>query len=265
MDSHSGSVSNSKLLNSPYGRINSPAVVEGGGSSSFGRCNFFDSDNSSNGFLFGPTGGGSSVFCPEIHLRDGSSHFLCVYVINNFMIVVLLRNLNNFELFKSIELFFTENSAFNDEIIPLVRSDFAKSANSSPNFAFDFTYRNLVNKSLIASDRNTFGEHNRKEKKPSFFSRSFLYPFTDRFASGTPDTLRFEDLVKCKIADVAKKFNDISNISVKKSTNDGWRVLRRSGLFREVDFHFNDPKTPLWKINTEIQYVFRHKFDSIFL
>ena len=270
MDSCTGSVSHSKLLKHPYGRISTPAVVPGGGSSSFGRCNFLDMENASTGFLFGPTGNGTaSVFCPLVYLKDSknkqSKHFLCVYLINSFMIVLLLNSVSDFEVFNRIEHMFTENNSFNDEIIPLVRSDFAKSSAVPANPAVDFTYRNLLNKSLIMSDKTEFRDDNSARKR-SIFSKSFFYSFMDRTNTKNHlDLVTMEDPVKSQILEVAKKFNQISNIAVKKSSAEGWRVFTRRGPFREIEFHFKDPKTPLWKVNAEIEHVFRRQFDSIFL
>ena len=262
MDSCNGSVSNTKLLKSPYGRISTPAVVPGGGSSSFGRCNVFDSENSSHGFLFGPTGGGGAgVFCPLVYLQNNTKRYLCVYLINSFMVVLLLQSISDFELFKRIENVFTDNHVFDDEIVPLVRSDFAKSITDLANPSFEFTYRNLINKSLIISDNCMNGG----DRKRSLLSRTFLYPFSDRNVSKSPDMHGYEDPLRYKIFELAKNFDRISNISVKKSSSEGWRIFTRRGPFREVEFFFRDPKTPLWKVNAEIENVFRHKFDSIFL
>lgn len=260
MNATTAAVSNTKLLRPPYGRIGTPAIA-GGGSSAFGRCNYFDSDNYSHGFLFGPTGVGESVFCPQVELNDGTKGYLVAYIINGLMAVLVVRSNTQFGTFKRFENFLTDNHELNDEIIPLLRSDFAKAHNGGKE-QFDFEYLNGVNKSLIPHDSHaaTAG----LKKSQSFFSGRFLHAFNDK--GKRTDSVAGEDIeVSAAIERLADSNDEISQIAVKAASNKGWKVFVRRGQQRQIRFDFKDSKIPLWKVDVEIAHFLQVKFESIML
>ena len=260
-----GDISNVKLLRPPYGRIGTPAAVEvGGGSSAFGRCNYFDADNNSNGFLFGATGAGEGIFSPKIYLRNNTEGFLIAYLINGMMVVALSREIPSFVTLKRLETFLSDNNELNDETLPLLRSDYAK-AMAAKGEGFDFVYLNKVSKSLIPIECAL----SRKDMKraSSFFTSRFMYPFADKTgnsAKTAAEDTREEEL-DSNINMLASTCEDISQISVKAGSNDGWKVFVRKGKDREMRFDFKDPKLPLWKVNSDISNFLKVKFESVAL
>jgi hypothetical protein len=261
MNPVTGDVSNTKLLKPPYGRIGTPAIARGGGSSAFGRCNYFDSENSSHGFLFGPTGAGESVFCPHVVLEDGTSGYLVAYIINGLMAVAVVRSVTEFAPFRRFENFFTDNNELNDEVVPLLRSDFAKVQNVAKE-QFDFVYLNSVNKALIPHDASAASAAMKKGQ--SFFSGRFLYPFNDkgkRIDAATPEDTE----ISAAIERLAESSPDIAEIAVKASSNKGWKVFIRRGKQRQVSFDFKESKVPLWKVDADIANFLQVKFESVML
>jgi hypothetical protein len=260
-----GDVSNIKLLRPPYGRIGTPAAVEvGGGSSAFGRCNYFDADNNSNGFLFGATGAGEGIFSPKIYLNNNTEGFLIAYLINGMMVVGISKEKPSFVMLKRLETFLSDNNELNDETLPLLRSDYAK-AMASKGEGFDFVYLNKISKSLIPIDSAL----SRKDMKraSSFFTSRFMYPFSDRPGSSakTAEEETRGDVLDSNINVLADYSQDISQIAVKSGSNDGWKVFMRKGKDREMKFDFKDTKLPLWKVNSDISNFLKVKFESVAL
>jgi hypothetical protein len=266
LNSATGEVSNTKLLRPPYGRIGTAAIALGGGSSAFGRCNFFDADNSSHGFLFGPTGSGEAVFCPPIYMMEATEpKYLVAYMINGVMVLVLAKESPEFTFCKRFEAYLTDNNEFNQETLSLLRSDFSRGATSKDE-RFDFVYLNNETKSLFQFDSS--GSENKLKRGNSIFSSSrLLTPFGSRIFSDKSEGEggQSEDQLTGKIDQLVEEHPEIANIAVKASSNDTWKVFIRRGQEREMRFDFKDSKIPLWRVNSDISHFLKVRFDSIVL
>ena len=263
MSSASGEVSNIKLLRPPYGRIGTPAAMESdGGSSSFGRCNYFDVDNSSHGFLFGPTGAGEAVFAPRVYLRSLTEGYLVSFLINGVMVVVVSRQVPEYVTLKRLETFLSDNNEFNEETLSLLRTDFTKSMAQTNHENFDLVYVNKVSKSLISFE-STQGRKDMK-RASSFFTSRFMYPFNDRNNTGKNEAEDHNN-VWSNIDHLTDACNDVSQIAVKQSSEEGWKVFMRRGKDREMRFDFRDAKIPLWKVHSDIANFLKVKFVSVAL
>jgi hypothetical protein len=270
MNSSTGEVSNVKLLRPPYGRIGTPAIALGGGSSAFGRSNFFDADNASNGFLFGPTGGGEAVFSPKVFLKGEtntsvSSGYLLAYILNGVMVAVITRESPEYVLSKRIETFLVDNHELNEETLSLLRADFAKHLlNAHVKENFDFVYLNKVSKSLIPFNSSS-GKKDFK-RGTSFFSSRFVYPFGGgAHAQNSASQTAREQAIDSRIAATVTENPDIASLALKASSDDGWKVFMRKGHEREMKFDFKDPKLPLWKVNADIAHFLKVRFESVVL
>ena len=263
LNTMSGDVSNTKLLRPPYGRIGTAAIAPGGGSSAFGRCNFFDAENSSHGFLFGPTGSGEAVFSPQIFFpSEKGSRYLVAYIINGVMVIVFTRESPEFTFLKRLEAYLTDNSEFSEETLSLLRTDFAKAVETSGSTdeKFNVVYFNNQTKSMIPFDSSSSQGKDFK-RSASLFAARFLTPFGSRIIQ---EGSQGED-VAANIDMLIDENPDIANVSVKASSNDGWKVFIRRGKDREIRFDFKDSKVPLWKVNSEISHFLNVRFDSVAL
>ena len=266
LNSATGEVSNIKLLRPPYGRIGTPAIALGGGASAFGRCNNFDADNTSNGFLFGATGAGEAVFAPRIFFPDKKSGYLVAYILNGAMIVVITRESPEYVLLRRIETLLVDNHEFNEETLSLLRADFAKASLASNNKenGFDFVYLNKVTSSLIPFD-SASGKKDLK-RGASFFSSRFVYPFAGT-GSGSPSRTQaaLEEAIDSAIESAVRENPGLASVALKASSDHGWKVFMRRGQEREMKFDFKDPKLPLWKVNADIAHFLKVRFDSVVL
>ena len=269
--SRTGTVSNTKLLNPPYGRISTPAISPGGGSSAFGRSNFFDLQNSSDGFLFGPTGVGESVFAPGVWI-NGKMKKLVAYLVNGLMLCCLTETTAVYAQIARIKKFIDENHEV-DEIFALVRSDFAK-YNSAQRVApqgLDYMYMNHVNKSLVISDKPEKSS-TRSYSVGNLLGSRLIAPFSAQAKinnSPTPQIVPLPDSIMAdpvtqSISELVHMHPDISNVSVKPSSSEGWRIFTRRGD-RSIMFEFKDPKVPLWKVSTEVDGFVNNNFESIYV
>ena len=253
--SQGNSVSNTKLTEPPFGRIGTPAILPGGGSSSFGRSNAFDKDRNSHGFLLGPTGQGESVFCPIVHFPNASSGYLCVYILNGLLVALVLGDVSQFSFFKRIEKFLVDNNEINYEILSLLRNDMAAGSEGKSSKNFTYRFHNRINNSLMTDEamekggRRFFGQLN----------NTFMYPFTK---AQPTDGASKSELTATMMSLVES--SPIDELAVKPSSNEGWTVFRRRND-RELLFEFNDPKMPLWKVNSEIANFIGIKFNSVYI
>ena len=264
LDPRTGSCSNSKLLSPPYSRIGTPAILPGGGSSAFGRCNFFDLDNDSEGFLFGPTGVGEAVFSPVVYLGDGTPRYLVTYLINGLMLTLLVTTVDEFQILVRLEKYIKESHELNDEIMSLLRGDFAKASRNSGKEPFEYVSRNIVNKSLIVHEA---AGRSQRSVGGLFAGSRLLNPFGGGTRTHTtdPTTSRRHDSLSDRLDALVTRDPTIASVAVKASSNEGWRVYSRRDRNRSIQFEFKDPKIPLWRINEDIENFIKVKFDSIYV
>ena len=221
-----GTVCNTKLAEPPFGRIGTPAILPGGGSSSFGRSNAMIKEN---GFLFGPTGEGEGVFCPLVFLQT-SAGYLCVYILNGLMFVFVLKSVSNFSVFKRIEKYLSENNEITYEILPLLNTSVVNSCGKH------LWFINKVNMSIVSEEIST------------------QYGFLWSLVKQPPSKSTMQ---------ICHPTNAIE-FAYKPATNEGWHVFRNKNQ-REFVVRLADHKMPLWKVNGEIERLIAEKFNATYM
>jgi hypothetical protein len=245
-------VSNRKLASPPYGRIATPAVLPGGGSSSFGRTNQIGE----KGFLFGADDSGN-VFCPLVYIHSEGLQrpfYLCAYLLDELMFVFLLNSDSKpaASLFQKLSHQVSSNLDIHRELVPLLRSDLKHSQADDSAVPFGFAYRNPMNAAVMSKDSA------KSEGKSRFGFGGWGKQ------AATVDHAR--EALKQRMHALAESDDEIVEISVKSGTNQGWIHFEKGCTGRElmVDMH-NDPKNPLWKALEEIDTFTSNKFSTVFL
>lgn len=251
-----GNVSNKKLTRPPYGRISTPAVLPGGGSSSFGRCIRL---TGTKGFLFGTDDEGNS-FCPLVYLAQ-EAYYLCAYLLDGLMFVFLLDSTNKPDntLFTKLAHQLSSNLDIPRDVVPLLESDMkhAQADDNDPSVVpFEFTYRNPLNESVIGGD---------PKKMSHAKSKWAMIPFggaSKRLSA--PDPVR--ESLKDRMHALMGSDDEVVEVSVKTGSNEGWMHASRGVTGREIliDMH-KDPKVPLWKALEEIDTFTSSRFSTVFL
>jgi len=273
MNTRTGAVDHAKLSVSPYGRIGTPAALPGGGSSSFGRSNRF-SENS--GWLFGPTGEGECVFCPSVHVvpessSDVTGQPMAAFVISKLMFIFLFApgKKQTFSTFREIEIFLTDNNELHKEILPLLVQD-AAAANAADlkeqSSSLEFTYLNKLNQSMMCSVGSNGIKQNTTHAGPRKFWSSMTANFIIRSnPSSNGTTEMMSEQLSGRMRGMIADRDDVFEIAVKLSPNDGWQLVKKSKSDREMFFKFKNPKFPLWKILEDIEVVSETRFSSVYI
>lgn len=260
----SGKVSNKKLTQPPYGRISTPAVLPGGGSSSFGRC---IRQSGSKGYLFGTDDSGN-FFCPLVYLREDNklvSYYMCAYLMDGLMFVLLLDSTAKPEnsLFTKLAHQLSSNLDIPRDLVPLIESDLKHDADDldPSSVPFGFSYRNPLNASVMS-----VGMHEKAKISRLGKFQWNLNPFgggPDKHAS-VPKSKR--DGLQARLQALVDVDEDIVEVSVKTGSNEGWMHVARGTSGREIliDMH-KDPKVPLWKALEEIDTFTSARFSTVFL
>jgi hypothetical protein len=207
-----------------------------------------------------------------------------VFVISNLMFIFLFRSSTKlpFSTFKEIEKFLTDNNQLHKEILPLVLSDIAaaNAADSQTPSSLEFTYLNTINQSMMMSSPGAvIGSTSNQATGGEDVARRFWSTaanFVIRSGSGKKDsgngstsggnrTENPSTILSERMHELISSRPEVSEIAVKRSPNEEWKLIKKSKSGREMFFSFKNPKFPLWKILEDINVISETRFSSVYI